>query len=87
MKKPKKRSKADTFDVWGKPPASLTKALTPRQITALKAYVDGAMDRCYRLAFDCGFDHGLTEVADTANRLLDMKRRKRPPSSEAIHGF
>lgn len=76
MSKMKTPSKADTFDVWGTPPASLTKALTPKQLAAFKSYVDGAMNRCYRLAFDCGFDQSLTEVMEIANRTLDAKRRK-----------
>lgn len=76
MKKARTPSKADTFAVWGTPPASLTKALTPRQLAAFKSYVDGAMNRCYRLAFDCGFDQGVSEVADIAKQKHDARLRK-----------
>jgi len=46
-------SKADIFDVWGKPPP-LLRTLTERQERALKRYVEQVAQKVYRLAYDCG---------------------------------
>lgn len=64
---------ADTFDVWGKPPNSVTDFLTLAQQKALKQYVDGVVSKCYRVAYDNGHDEGLAAVISLANARLKKR--------------
>jgi hypothetical protein len=68
--------KADTFDVWGKPPQTLTRGMNRAQIRALKAYTDKVTNRCYRLAFDNGLVEGLTKIATVATNELKREQQR-----------
>lgn len=71
-----KASKADTFDVWGKPPQTLTRGMSRAQIRALKAYTDRVTKQCYRLAFDNGLVEGLTKIAAVAANELKREQQR-----------
>lgn len=68
--------KADTFDVWGKPPQTLTRGMSRAQIRALKAYTDKVTKQCYRLAFDNGLVEGLTKIGHIVNKELKQERQR-----------
>ena len=68
--------KADIFAVWGTPPQALTKGLTKQQIRLLKSYTDAVTDRCYRLAFDNGLNHGLCLVSEVASKEMRKQRAR-----------
>lgn len=80
----KKRKRADTFDVWGKPPQALTNKLTAAQMIALRRYTEIVVGKCYRLAFDNGVSHAFSLVSETvmrewkAQRLRVMRRKDHP---------
>ena len=54
MRKYKVKIRADTFDVFGKPPDIVGNALRPRATNALKRYVDRVVKKVYRIAYDAG---------------------------------
>lgn len=64
----KKASKRDILTVWGKPPQALTDGLTKSQMAALRRYVEMVHTKCYRLAFDCGVDHGIATVVEQSEQ-------------------
>lgn len=70
---PKKPSKAGTFDVWGPPPDTLTRKMTPQQINILRRYVDAVVHKCYRIAYDNGHVEGLTAVVGLAQKRLQRR--------------
>ena len=47
-------SKADPFDVWGKPPQIILDQLGRRDHDRLRRYVERVAKRAYRIAYDCG---------------------------------
>lgn len=55
----KQPTKADIFDVWGKPPEAVTNILGPKSEKSLKKYIDKIVVRCYRIAFDAGVKRGI----------------------------
>lgn len=71
----KRTTKADTFSVWGAPPTTLTKGMTPRQIALFKAYTEATANKVYRLAFDNGVSHAFVMVSDTVQK--EWKRQRR----------
>lgn len=79
MRKP---NRADQFDVWGAPPAALMNGLRPKQIAALKVYVDNVTDKAYRLAHENGMVHALCMMSTVAAKELrrlqsaSLRRRK-----------
>ena len=74
-KKSAKTRKADTFSVWGAPPAGLTKGLTPRQMAMLRQYTESVVSQCYRIAYDNGHVEGLAAIITLADKRLKSRLR------------
>lgn len=68
--------KADMFDVWGHPPKTLTSKMTPKQLAALKQYIEQVGDKSYRLAYDNGLIEGLTTISLAISVQLKKQRLK-----------
>ena len=68
---------ADPFNVWGKPPKGVMSKLTHDQHNALRRYVEGVTKKCYRIAFDCGAQHGIDAVRDAASAIEAAQRKRR----------
>lgn len=64
----RRASKADPFDVWGKPPQIILDQLGRRDHDKLRRYVERIAKKVYRIAYDCGYDqaaHALGEEGKT----------------------
>ena len=64
-------TKADPFDVWGKPPEQIITRLTEKQLDVLRKYVSSTATKAYRLAYDIGYDSGL----ETAEAMIGKRRQ------------
>lgn len=54
MTERRRASKADPFEVWGKPPEIILDQLGKRDHDRLRRYVDRIASKVYRLAYDLG---------------------------------
>lgn len=66
MARKRKPIKADPFAVWGAPPKSVMRRMTPAQARLLRRYVEKVTGEAYRIAFDNGLTHGLARVCEVA---------------------